>query len=575
MSLASEQQEFLDERNRRWDEPFGKEPLTWETVQRILDLPVFADVKPSDYPEWLPLEKIVAYDGRLVRRAKGEAIIRKGDYGNSLFVILEGAVIGTGGADADGDGQLRGRRRKRSVGRALRQIFRKNRPREYRRTRRRLRSGGISEESWLTVKATEVTQIGRTDIDRLLAEPGCFELQAPQMFGELAALTRTPRSASVYARDDDTLLFELRWQGLRDIRDWSEHFRTRIDQLYSERGLVTRLQECPVFSHLDQEALDEIAREALFETYGNFNWTQRFKSEISKGQGAEQIIRQEPLICEQGTHVDGLLLINSGFGRVSEKVDQGERTLGQVSRNDVFGLDAIHEATQGQAGNPVYSTSLRAIGYLDVIRIPTHLIRRLVLPGLAAHQLRSTAQHAKTASSLSEGMMNFLVDHRFINGEQAMLINLDRCVGCDDCVRACATAHDNNPRFVRQGPSYENAMIANACMHCTDPVCLIGCPTGAIHRVADQGTVVIDENICVGCATCANSCPYNNIVMVDIRDETGAFLKDSEGLPIARATKCDFCIDQLTGPSCVQACPYDALARVNLRNMDELQERLK
>jgi Fe-S-cluster-containing dehydrogenase component len=171
---------------------------------------------------------------------------------------------------------------------------------------------------------------------------------------------------------------------------------------------------------------------------------------------------------------------------------------------------------------------------------------------------------------MRQELMDFLVDHRFINGEKAMVINLDRCIGCDDCVRACATAHNNNPRFTRQGFSNHNAMVANACMHCTDPVCLIGCPTGAIHREEGSGTVVINDNTCIGCATCANSCPYDNIKMVDIRDKTGAFLLDSEGERISRATKCDLCVDQLTGPACVQACPHDALIRIDIRDSRKL-----
>ena len=60
-------------------------------------------------------------------------------------------------------------------------------------------------------------------------------------------------------------------------------------------------------------------------------------------------------------------------------------------------------------------------------------------------------------------------------------------------------------------------MVANACMHCVDPVCMIGCPTGAIHRESIEGQVVINDRTCVGCATCANSCPYDNIQMVEIR----------------------------------------------------------
>jgi Fe-S-cluster-containing dehydrogenase component len=167
-------------------------------------------------------------------------------------------------------------------------------------------------------------------------------------------------------------------------------------------------------------------------------------------------------------------------------------------------------------------------------------------------------------------MMDFVVDHRFINGENAMVINLDRCVGCDDCVRACATTHENNPRFTRNGYAYENAMIVHACMHCTDPVCLIGCPTGAIHREQDTGIIVINDDTCIGCSTCANSCPYNNIKMVNIRDKMGAFVLDRDGQPVSRATKCDLCASQLTGPACAEACPHDALIRVDIRDTKKL-----
>jgi Fe-S-cluster-containing dehydrogenase component len=171
-------------------------------------------------------------------------------------------------------------------------------------------------------------------------------------------------------------------------------------------------------------------------------------------------------------------------------------------------------------------------------------------------------------------MLDFLVDHRFINGTRAMAINTDRCVNCDDCVRACAAAHDNNPRFIRHGLAHHNLMIANACMHCTDPVCLIGCPTGAIHRDIETGCVLIDDGVCVGCETCANACPYDNIRMVEIRDSNGAFLVDAEGVPILRATKCDFCAGQLGGPACQRACPHDALIRVDIRNTDALVDWL-
>jgi len=117
-------------------------------------------------------------------------------------------------------------------------------------------------------------------------------------------------------------------------------------------------------------------------------------------------------------------------------------------------------------------------------------------------------------------------------------------------------------------------MVANACMHCVDPVCLIGCPTGAIHRTQD-GLVTIDDVTCIGCATCANSCPYDNIRMVEIRDQNGDFIVDQETqAPIVKATKCDLCLQQPGGPACQRACPHDALKRIDLRDREQLVDWL-
>ena len=152
-----------------------------------------------------------------------------------------------------------------------------------------------------------------------------------------------------------------------------------------------------------------------------------------------------------------------------------------------------------------------------------------------------------------------------------MLIDLNRCTRCDDCVRACAATHNNNPRFVRQGPQHDQFMVASACMHCSDPVCMIGCPTGAIGRDAATGNVTINDNTCIGCSTCANSCPYDNIRMVNIRDQRGRPIVDREtSEPIAKATKCDLCVEQQGGPACQRACPHDALVRIDLSDVDEL-----
>ena len=79
--------------------------------------------------------------------------------------------------------------------------------------------------------------------------------------------------------------------------------------------------------------------------------------------------------------------------------------------------------------------------------------------------------------------------------------------------------------------------------------------------------VVINDDACIGCGTCANSCPYDNIRLVQIRDSAGRTIVDQGNQqPIFKATKCDLCINQPGGPACVRACPHDALRRVDFRD---------
>jgi Fe-S-cluster-containing dehydrogenase component len=108
-------------------------------------------------------------------------------------------------------------------------------------------------------------------------------------------------------------------------------------------------------------------------------------------------------------------------------------------------------------------------------------------------------------------------------------------------------------------------------MHCVDPVCMIGCPTGAIHRDESQGEILINDATCIGCSVCANSCPYDNIRMVSIRDPEGRqLLSEASGQPLLEATKCDLCSQQPSGPACVSACAHDALRRVDLNDWSQL-----
>ncbi len=589
--------ENIASRPQRWDKPFGSRRMSDELIDRILAHPTFADVDRNGFSDSLPLREIIANDARYRHFSRGDILFRRGDYGSSLFILVSGSVRGV---DSDRAEELitpRQPLRKKSWFSSTAQLWRNAAVPEYRKAVRYAGGGVQSEGAFVDVPgyagpnrrrmATSIDEDGliqtpgyhgpdrRTgsddilvsrldDVDGLIDSFPTFPLEAPAMFGEIAALSRSPRTATLFA-DGDVEAIELRWQGLRDIRKWSESFHETIDKLYRERGLFAHLRAAPIFAGLDAETLKKIADETLFETYGGFEWTQQFQRERSRADGrTDGMIDHEPVIAQEGHYIDGLLLIRWGFARLSEAVDRGERTVGYLSTNDVFGLEEIKAAYQGD-GDRRLKRSLRAIGYVDVLRVPTRIIEEYVLPTLEDQIAPPSVTEAFAGH---EPLIDFLVDNRIINGTATMLIDTNRCVNCDDCVRACASTHDGNPRFVRHGTAHLNLMVANACMHCVDPVCLIGCPTAAIHRSPDPETrsVIIDDATCIGCGTCAASCPYNNIRMVETRNSDGAFIIDDDNTPIVKATKCDLCAGQLGGPACVRACPHDALIRADIHD---------
>jgi Fe-S-cluster-containing dehydrogenase component/CRP-like cAMP-binding protein len=400
------------------------------------------------------------------------------------------------------------------------------------------------------------------------------------MFGEIGALTRSQRVATVIA-EDETELLEIRWTALRDLRRRADEFHLQLDQMYRERSLSSHLQATDLFAHLSESELADIAQQTIFESHGEFEWYAQYKRTIQDKTTTQ--VSQEPVIVSEGDRPDGLILVRSGFARIVKHINHGYKTLGYIGRGEIFGMEEIIASNQNENTLP-YQTGLRALGYTDILWVPTAVIENMVLPNLPekirARYTRTEESKVPPAvtsvisnDSIPSGLMEFFVERRYINGTSTMLVDMDRCIRCDECVLACSRGHDNNPRFNRHGHTYDHYMVANACMHCSDPVCMIGCPTGAIHRSSTTGSVIINDDTCIGCSTCANSCPYNNIRMVPIANKEGDDILDKNtNIPIAKATKCDLCSDQPGGPACQRACPTDALARVDMRDLPKLAD---
>jgi Fe-S-cluster-containing dehydrogenase component/CRP-like cAMP-binding protein len=565
------------ERPQRWDAAFDP-GMTDADVERLLATAPFRAMNAEKFPKRTPLREILRNDTRILKFRKGEIIVRQGDYGTSAFLILQGAARVV--LKPDLPPSLLGRQatNKKGIFRTLAQIWNGSRPAESLSRRQLGSDAGLGAR-----QDADQVHVFLQDIPRILDKHRTEQMTAGEFFGEIAALSRMPRTSTIFADSDDAELLEIRWQGLRDLMKYDDALRVHINKIYRERALASYLRATPIFRHLDKAQIGRVAEAVAFATFGDYDWSGEYKRLAQAGSVRPE---KEPAIVQEGDYPNGIVLLRAGFARVSQKFGGGERTLNYIGAGQVFGLNEIAHNWRAPGAPVNLQFSLRAIGYTHLLVVPTRTMEEIVLPSLPKDELPPplSSPSPGTPDAIPEmaareavgaEVLEFLTENRFFNGTASMVIDLDRCTRCDDCVRACAATHDNNPRFLRHGPSAGRLMIANACMHCADPVCMIGCPTGAIHRESFAGQVVINPATCIGCKACFNNCPYDAIRMVEIRDANGEFLVDQEMKPIAKATKCDLCVENHGGPACERACPHGALERINLNHLDRLANWLK
>lgn len=562
----------------RWDDStsFGG-GLSDAEVDRLLTLSPFKEMNAEAFPKRLPLRGILQHDTRIRKYKRGEIVVRQGDYGTSAFLILSGEVRVV--LKPDLPPRVLGRKEadRPSIFKILGQFWNSKHPETRTPSELSANEGVTSSQA-----GDGEVKVFLQDIPRVLNKHQTATIGAGEFFGEMSALGRIPRSATTFAEDEAELL-EIRWQGLRDLLKYDKYLKARIDQIYRERALASHLLQMPIFRNLSPENLKKVTDEAEFLTFGEYDWSGDYKRLVAAG--AAESAPKEPTIIQEGDYLNGLVLIRAGFARLSQKFGRGQRTLNYLGMGQSYGLQEIAHNWRKKEDPVPFQFSLSAIGYTHVIVIPTALIEELVLPGIPAKMLpplisktgaeKSQEKSKRAEAQIGPDMMEFVAEHRFFNGTATMLIDLDLCTRCDDCVRACASTHNNNPRFLRHGPINGKIMVANACMHCIDPVCMIGCPTGAIHRNAFEGEVVINQSTCIGCQSCANNCPYEAIRMVEARNTKGEVILGEDKKTILKATKCDLCVDQYGGPACERACPHDALVRLNMNDLDTLAKWLK
>lgn len=406
----------------------------------------------------------------------GEKVVREGEHGHTMFVLLSGEVA---------------------------------------------------------VEATD--SLGQTIRLTTMTEPGGW-------FGEGALLGRTRRSASVVSVGESLLL---------------EIEKIRIEKLNKvHRDVLDSIQR----------AADRRAMETFLAQHRAFSKLTNSESTVLLDKGAIEHFPRGATIFEEQASADDVLVVKTGVAKLVRAAGQGTSVLAYFNAGDVIGL---HDAKTRPG-------SLVTMGFVEVIRFPTRIFRQVCGSVDQREQGWSDQFHKAEIGSgrqisvpvEDQTVFNF-VDALMADGAQQaqslLTIDLDLCIRCGNCVRSCEARH-GHAKLTRRGKKltrrrnletkgdHKPILFPSSCRHCDSPECMIGCPTGAIHR-KPSGEVAIHD-FCIGCSNCALRCPWDNITMVETPG------REVDGLDTPKiASKCDLC-SGYDEPNCVHNCPTKAILRV-------------
>lgn len=184
-----------------------------------------------------------------------------------------------------------------------------------------------------------------------------------------------------------------------------------------------------------------------------------------------------------------------------------------------------------------------------------------------------------------------------------MVVDLNRCVGCQTCAIACTHANDTPPGVqwrqvldVETGawPDVQRLFLVTGCQHCAEPPCVPVCPSGATRQRAD-GLVTMDYDACIGCGYCAVACPYQARTIVHDRrwyyggEPTIQEARAADDDRLGVAGKCTFCVERIDEaaelgltpgvdlaytPACAASCIAQALHFGDFADPDSAVSRL-
>jgi Fe-S-cluster-containing dehydrogenase component len=179
-----------------------------------------------------------------------------------------------------------------------------------------------------------------------------------------------------------------------------------------------------------------------------------------------------------------------------------------------------------------------------------------------------------------------------------MVIDLDRCTGCQACAMACK-AENNVPAVGSEEAEKERVIswmqvlaepdeehegevrrfLPRPCMQCEDPPCTKVCPVYATYK-NPEGIVAQIYGRCIGCRFCMAACPYNAKFFNwhEYQHPSPGQNPDVSLRPKGVVEKCTFCHHRLQkvreqaavekrrqlpgeyNTACAEACPAQAIS---------------
>jgi CRP-like cAMP-binding protein len=367
-----------------------------------------------------------------------------------------------------------------------------------------------------------------------------------QFFGEMALLSQARRTATVVA-DADSVLLEIEKQRIDALSKEHKEVQGALEALYQKRVISSYINQCGHFVDLPPSVVDEVVERSSLRTLG-----------------------RDDHVYAAGDANDALYLVKDGHLKMHRPGAAGGHlnVLGYFNAGDFFGVP--DEGKERQA-------TVTALGKVEIIRIPADVVHKLNASSVIRERLRKVVFARKEALLRVLGAghtVAFAAQQMMLDGQveaaSLLIIDLERCVRCGNCSASCHDRHGAS-RLARRGKKirrraggfeegrHQHVLIPSSCYHCANPECMVGCPTGAIHREKDGEVNIYD--FCIGCTNCARRCPYDNITMAD-RPDAGAVDAAGKKKSPTIATKCSLC-KGYDDAACVTNCPTGAILRVD------------